>query len=604
MSRRLLLATASALIGGASLAAGQPATSSLEGRVVRWGTSEPLAKATVELRRVQSGASAPFVATSASDGRFAFPSIPAGEYRVVATRAGFVRAEYGQRWPSGAGTVLTVPPGQAISNVPIPMLQTGAVSGTVRDQLGRPLGNADVDAYIATYKTGRRSLTKVQSVVSDDRGEYRLFWLNPGRYFVAARHPELSGGPMRVGGISMGGAGGPKGFQRFSTTGDNAGAPAIGLGPQRRVTAKEKYVAVYYPNTSDEAAAATIEVAPGGEVQAIDFVVAPVPLHRVRGRVVYESNNEPAMSARVQWITAAGASPAIPSPEDGLGALFGGEPPVTSVECCEGTFDIGLPSGSYTLVAAVNNLNARTAVTVGDGDVDGVVLSIGRGFSIAGRVSFEGRTPTAAELEMFRLGLAMDPPVNGLVPDSYSTILPSRAFTIETGRGDFRVAVAPLLSVPGAFRFPPMNNTSALKDLFVKSIRLGDADVLNNGLHLDGPTQQTLEITFARATGSLEGRVVGPDGQPLPNVTVAVVPGAARRNRTDLMKSTSSDSSGQFRLAGVPPGDYVAFAIDGPDDGEWQNPDTLPAREARGVAVRIAETSSAGVELVAQPPAQ
>ena len=602
MTRKLML-VASALIAGASLASGQSASSSLQGRVVRWGTNEPLAKATVELRRVQTGPSAPFVATSAADGTFAFPGIPAGQYRVIATRAGFVRAEYGQRWPSGAGTALTVLAGQAISNVPIPMLQTGAISGTLRDQLGRPIGNADVDAYIATYKTGRRVLTKVQSVVSDDRGEYRLFWLTPGRYFVAARHPELSGGPMRVGGMTMGGGGGPKGFQRFSTTGDNAGAPAMGLGPQRKVKATEKYVPVYYPNTSDEAAASTIEVAPGGEVQAIDFVVVPVPLHHIRGRVVYESNNEPAMSARVQWVTAAGSSPATPSPEDGLGALFGAEPPVASVECCDGSFDLGLPSGTYTLVAAVNNLNARTAVTVGDGDVDGIVLSLSRGFSIAGRVRFEGRTPSAQELEIFRLGLAMDPAVNGLVPDSYSTILPSLAFTIEAGRGDFRLAVAPLLPVPGAFRFIPPNNSPALKDMFVKSIRLGESDVLNNGLHLEGPTQQTLEIVISTVAGSLEGRVLGQDRQPLPNVTVALVPVAGRR-RTDLMRSASSDSSGQFRLVGVPPGDYVAFAIDGPDDGEWQNPDTLPAREAKGTAVRITESSPARVELVAQPPAQ
>jgi hypothetical protein len=601
MTRIVMFVAASVLVIGASLATAQSVASSLQGRVVRWGTNEPVAKATVELRRVQTGLSVPFVATSTADGTFVFTSIPAGQYRVVATRAGFVKAEYGQRWPNGAGTLLTVPPGQAMGNVPIPMLQTAAISGTVRDQFGRPLGNADVDAYTATYRTGRRVLTKVQSVVSDDRGEYRLFWLTPGHYFVAARHPELSGGPMRVGGMTMGGGGGPKGFQRFSTTGDNAGAPALGLGP-RSVAPKEKYMAVYYPNTSDETAAGVIEVTPGSELPGIDFVVAPVPLHRVRGRVVYESNNEPAMSARVQWVTAAGASPAIPNPEDGFGALFGGEPPVASVECCEGTFELGLPSGIYTLIAAVNNLNARTSVTVGDSDLDGIVLSLGRGFSIAGRVTFEGRTPTPAEVGAFRLGLAMDPPVSGLMPDSYSTILPSGSFTIEAGRGDFRLAVAPLLYMSGAFRFPALNGPAALKDLFVKSIRLGAVDVLNAGLHLEGPVQETLDVVISSASGSLEGRVVGQDRQAVPNVTVALVPDQSRRGRIDLMKSTSSDSAGRFRVDGVPPGDYVAFAIDGPDDGEWQNPDALAARETKGVAVRITADAPAQAELVAQPP--
>jgi len=595
-----MFVTAFVLFAGASVAAAQPAQSSLQGRVVRWGTHEPLAKATIELRRVQTGPAAPYIATSAADGTFVFTSIPAGQYRVIATRAGFVRAEYGQRWPNGAGTVFTVPPGQAIGNVPIPMLQTGAISGTVRDQFGRPLGNADVDAYTATYRTGHRVLTKVQSVVSDDRGEYRLFWLTPGRYFVAARHPELPGGPMRVGGFAMGG-GGLKGFQRFSTTGDNGGVAAVlTLGP-RRVTQKEKYMTVYYPNTSDEAAAAAIEATPGGDLQGIDFAVAPVPLHRVRGRVVYEANNEPAMSARVQWITAAGVSPAMPNPEDGLGALFGVEAPVASVECCDGTFEFGLPSGTYTLVAAVNNLNARTSVTVGEEDVDGIVLSLGRGFNIAGRVTFEGRTPGAAELNAFRLGLAMDPPVSGLMPDSYSTILPNGSFTIEAGRGDFRLAVAPLLSVPGAFRYIPAINQGS-KDLFVKSMRLGNVDILNAGLHLEGPVQDTLEIVISTASGSIEGHVVGQDRQALANVTVALVP--ALRGRVDLMKSSSSDSSGRFRLDGIPPGDYVAFAIDGPDDGEWQNPDALAAREAKGAAVRITAGAAAQAELIAQAPAQ
>jgi hypothetical protein len=315
---------------------------------------------------------------------------------------------------------------------------------------------------------------------------------------------------------------------------------------------------------------------------------------------VYESNNEPAMSARVQWVTATGASPAMPNPEDGLGALFGGDPPITSVECCDGAFDLGLPSGSYTLVGAVNNLNARTAVTVGDTDVDGVVLSLGRGFKITGRVTFEGRVPTASELNAFRLGLAMDPPVSGLVPDSYSTILPNGSFTIETGRGDFRLAIAPLLNISGAFRFP--SGTSTLADLFVKSIRLGAVDVLNAGIHLEGPVQDTLDVVISNASGSLEGRVVGQDRQAVPNVTVALVPDQSRRGRLDLMKSTSSDSSGRFRLAGVPPGDYVAFAIDGADDGEWQNPDALAARQAKGVLVRITAGATSQAELVAQPP--
>jgi hypothetical protein len=583
-----------------SLAQAAQQVSSLEGRVVRWGTSEPIGKVSVELRAVGAGASAPYVATTTADGAFVFPSVPAGQYRVVALRPGYVSAEYGQRWPNGAGTPLTLPPGRAVGNVPIPMLQTGAISGTVRDPLGQPLGNAEVAAYKATYQTGRRMLTRVQSVQSNDRGEYRLFWLTPGRYFVAARHSDLSNSPIRVGGISVGGGGGfgPGGgqvrYQQFRTGGDNASASRINLDPQ--TPAREKYVAVYYPNTTDETSAGTIDVVPGGEARAIDFTVAPQVMQRVRGRVVYESNNEPAMSARVQFVTSTGFSPL-----DDERSVFGPFSGATAVQCCDGAFEIGLPAGSYTLVAAVNNLYARTSVTVGDTDVDGVVLAIGRSFNIKGSVTFEGRAAAPAELSAMRLSLATDPPVNGLAPASYSNVLPNGSFTLQAGRGDFRLSLVPLLSAPGAFALPiPQASVPAsLKDVYVKSIRFGGVDVLNRGLHLLGETPDQLDIVIGTATGTLEGRVINGDRQSVPNVIVALVPDLARRGRVDLITSTSSDASGRFRLTGVPPGDYVAFAFDGVQDGEWQDPAYLAGRESRGTPVRIALGTSPSVELKA-----
>jgi hypothetical protein len=584
-----------------SLAArAQPAVSSLQGRVVRWGSNDPIAKANVELRRVDAGSAAPYVAATNGDGVFMVSGVVPGQYRIVVTRNGFVPAEYGQRWPSGAGTPLAIPAGQAISGVSISVLPTATISGTVRDQFGRPIGSVEVSAMKAMYQTGRQELTKVQSVVTDERGEYRLFWLTPGRYFVNARHPDLGMAPMRMGGMrSIGGGVGPNGpigFQQFSVTGDNASSSAIaGIGPMPAATS-EKYVDVYYPNTTDETAASSLEATSGSELPGIDFALAPQVLHQVRGHVVYDSNNEPAMSARVQWMTPSGISPTT---DLGLGP-FG---VLTQVQCCDGAFALSLPSGSYTLVAAVNSLSARTSITVGEGDVDGIVLAIGRGFDIKGRLTFEGRTATAQELSAFRIALALEPSVAGLVPDSYSNILANGSFTLHAGRGAFRIGVAPVLNVTGAFPFPsPL--PAAMKDTYVKSIRLGDVDVLNAPLHLEGPVQESLEIVIGTATGTVEGLVVGRDRQPLPNVTVALLPDRETRGRLDLMKSGSSDSSGRFRLAGVPPGDYIAFAVDGPDDGGWRNPEVLASRDLQAAPVRVTVGAAAAIELVAQSPVQ
>ena len=583
-----------ALAGQAGRAGQAGPVASLQGRVVRWGTNEPIGKVAVELRR---DGSAPYIATTNGDGEFVFPSIPAGQYRLVSTRPGYVSAEYGQRWPGGAGTPLTLPAGQAVSNVPIPMLQTGAISGTVRDAVGNPVGDVEVQALKASYQTGRRALTVVSSVVSDDRGEYRLFWLTPGKYFVVARHPDLTFSPIRAGGASIGGGGlGPNArvprYQAFRTGGDNAASTRSALEPVK--DAKEKYMAVYYPDTTDETAAASIDVAPGGETRSIDVTVAPIPLQRIRGRVVSEATNEPAMSARVQWITASGFSP------DGGGAMMGPMNAGTAVECCDGAFEISVPPGQYTIVAAVDNLTARVQLTVGDSDVDGVVLAVGRRFSLKGHVTFEGRTPSPAELGALRITLPIDPPVPGLDVGGYSNVQPDGTFTLPAGRGDFRLNITPLLSLPGTFQVPGPPPPAALAGAYVKSARLGDVDVLNRPMHLDGDPQQPLEIVIATDAGAFEGRVLNRDRQTVPNVAVVLVPDAARRSRLDLFKSTSSDASGRFRFDHVPPGDYVAFAFDGTAaDGEWRNPEYLASHESSGTPVRITLGAPASVELEA-----
>jgi hypothetical protein len=77
------------------------------------------------------------------------------------------------------------------------------------------------------------------------------------------------------------------------------------------------------------------------------------------------------------------------------------------------------------------------------------------------------------------------------------------------------------------------------------------------------------------------------------------VPDAARRGRTDLFTSTSSDASGRFRLNRVPPGDYVAFAFDGVDEGQWQDSAYLATREAQGKRLKLQTAGSATVELIA-----
>src|SRR5260370_1171624 len=79
-------------------------------------------------------------------------------------------------------------------------------------------GTVEVQVTRAKCPDGRRVLASVQSAFSDDRGEFRLFWLPPGRYYLSARHPDIGGSLMRfsAGGMFVGGGGiGPNGMPQF-----------------------------------------------------------------------------------------------------------------------------------------------------------------------------------------------------------------------------------------------------------------------------------------------------------------------------------------------------------------------------------------------------
>src|SRR6185503_19754018 len=156
--------------------------SSIEGTVVKFGTGEPIAAADVSLQMLQGPGAAPMgppaVIQTGADGKFAFRNLAAGNYRLVALRAeGFVVAEYGQRTPNGRCRPLLVAEGQSVSAVNMAMLPTGSISGRILDRDGEPLARAQVQALQLMYRDGRKVVKIIQSVQTNDVGEYRLFWL-------------------------------------------------------------------------------------------------------------------------------------------------------------------------------------------------------------------------------------------------------------------------------------------------------------------------------------------------------------------------------------------------------------------------------------------
>ena len=228
-----------------------PTTGSIEGTVVRSDTGEPVVGAQVNLASVNMAMpGAPSVVgsvldsagvvreivgpvgaavsevlngaiiagsrppnfppvTTGADGKFSFKDLNAGSYRVAATANGSVRTEYGQRFPNSQGRVIFISAGQTVKDAAIRLIATGTVSGRVYDDNGQPATGVPVQLLRATYNPQGRTYQSVGTGSADDRGDYRIYGMPPGRYYLAAGTPP---GPAGL----LGRGGGPATSSRFS----------------------------------------------------------------------------------------------------------------------------------------------------------------------------------------------------------------------------------------------------------------------------------------------------------------------------------------------------------------------------------------------------
>jgi protocatechuate 3,4-dioxygenase beta subunit len=164
---------------------------SVEGVVLETGTNAPIRDVTLQLSQTGNN-DVRYAAISSQDGRFVFRAVLPGEYSLTASRAGYVRAQYGQRGPKGAASTLSLKAGNLLTNVSLTMMRGAAISGRVYDGNGNPAVNAQLHALKISYQTGWRLAVPVVSQMTNDRGEYRLFGLPPGLYYVSAQPESLS----------------------------------------------------------------------------------------------------------------------------------------------------------------------------------------------------------------------------------------------------------------------------------------------------------------------------------------------------------------------------------------------------------------------------
>jgi Polysaccharide lyase family 4, domain II len=402
------------------------------------------------------------------------------------------------------------------------------------------MANVQVQAMRHRYIQGRKQLMPFGGGSTNDLGEYRIFGLASGRYYLSATY---------------------RGGMMFEPTVDRSA----------NQQPDQDYVPTYYPGTTDPSAAGALDVAAGVQVHGIDFRLSRTRTVRIHGRVVNASG--PGRRQAMLSLT----------PRDRIG-FFGMNRPLSSDS--SGAFEIrGVVPGSYNLVASINDgersASVRQPVDVGSGDIDNLIVTIQPGMELTGQIRMEGET--TANLSDLRVSLRTRDP-NGVMfaPTPNGRVKEDGVFTLSNVSADhFNIS---LYGLPDGF--------------YVKSIRAGDDDILATGLDLNRGAAGRIDVVLSPSAGQIEGAVQNEKQQPAIGATVVMVPQEKeRRDQQPYYKTVTADQYGRFTIKSVDPGDYRVFAWEDVESGAYMDPEFVKPVESQGESITIREKSRESLQL-------
>ncbi len=423
--------------------------------------------------------------------------------------------------------------GQHADGVTLRLIPSAVIAGRVTTEGDEPVPNVFVQAMKYTYQGDKRQLADAGTSTTNDRGEYRIWGLPPGRYYVRATHPRAS--TMRPG--------------------------------------SQVYVPIFYPGVSDPSRTQTIELHPGDEITGIDLNFVLLHSVRISGRVL----NASSLPTKGAQVTLAGGS--------GSMTFTVGQASTDA----KGAFEIrGVPPGSYVLVAEqFGNADpekvtrGRTSIEVGDTNVSDAEVVIGPGASVSGHVRIEGKAnPDFTKLTV-ALAAQDDLSSLGFAPDVSNVPLRSDGtFTFhDVPEGTYHIKVLPL---PDGYYLKPSGEGDA--------VEAG----LKVGRNHAAAVELTLSTGAGRITGTVAQKK---DQQPSAGATVVLVPDAPRRGQPRFYRQALTDSGGRFTLSSVTPGDYKVFAWEEIGRDMYLDPDFLQAYEDSGKSVQVEEGANLTLQL-------
>jgi protocatechuate 3,4-dioxygenase beta subunit len=513
-------------------------TGTIGGRVFNQ-RGEPVMCASVRL--LNRGLS-PVVATDA-DGRFEFTGLPAGRYGLETTKVLHLTSRYGSDRSRAPSTQIALTQGRALTNLELVLPTGSAVTGTVVDEAGEPVAGVVIRALKPRGSGELRFAVSpfgTQAQRTDDRGRFRLFGLLPGTYFIAASMDGVMGLAQMIDG----------------------------------------WPPTFYPGTADVASAAAVRVDAGRDLSGIDITLGRPPKARLTG-FAFDATGQPARGTML--LSGSHRSNAL---------LL---EPRTAAIGPDGAFAFsGVPPGDYVVqvttappgdnALAFSELQrgfhfGMAYVLVGDADPPPVTIRTGRGSVLEGRVVTESGEPSTMSIMALPTDFDRSPIIGmgmaGLTFRSDGT------FLLEGITGPRRIVkqVGP-------------------EESYIKSATVNGRDALDTPFDfgLAGEAFRDVQVVVGHDGAAVSGQVVDARQIPVEDYIVRLfsTDPAQWFSRSQRLKSAQPRTNGQFRITGVPPGDYWLVATAGSDDPSAgsDSPEPMELEALTSRAQHITLTSS------------
>jgi hypothetical protein len=497
--------------------------SSVKGIVTNAVTGAPLRKVYVRLEGLGDHS-----AVTDDKGRFSIEKIEPGGHNLEAERPGFLRDE----------VRLNLTAGQTAADLVIALMPQASIAGRVVDDEGDVWNRANVTLYRSVRKQGRRQLEYQGGGEVDDRGEFRLAELQPGKYYVAAK---------------------PDNFweSRFRS----ARSDGLLLQP------------TWYPGSIDDGAATPVTLTAGQELGGIEIRLQRGSVRNIKGHLA-GLNQIPKLPGQSSY----GNPRIFVSRTSGLaeGTDYGSnlQP--------DGSFEVAaVPPGEYQLKVVEGFPRRMTlgiaSVRVDDRDVDDVIINVQPPRALRGKVSLEGTD--AVRVSELPITLSGEPP-------DEPTVVPQEDGSI-------------VFDQLGLARYRVYANGRPNLDMYLKTVRFGDTESQDGTFSLADSAEGSLEVVVSARGARVTGTVQQSSGATANRTSrVVLIPDTSDAEKRDsLIQREAVDQNGSFTIHAIPPGSYLLYAAEDIPDDAWSDPDFLQEVAAKGVKLQLGEGETKSIEV-------